>query len=316
MSSNKKQEFDLRLKYLKDIGVEKINQVQEYRGEPPNRKSYNLNIFESILLPLTPEQWISICMSEGNSYIGGCCGNTSVIQDKINSIFRFDSGWLKISKLSKISELMINHDECDKPDNTINFQFLPKGKNLEQTVKLCHGLLAKKEMLDPWQVIALIWHITKDFYKPDVPFVHGEHIAPLETSISILSRGLHTLNIDHLFKIGNKSSFQDKINKALTLVKLLPALKTVNEQIETIYSGPLEGYAIVDKEKNQKVCINGLGYCIFSSMKEIDKLFDLWESNDKEFEDEKTINKVLAREKFSVRKVRVSKENGIEFLDS
>ena len=109
-------------------------------------------------------------------------------------------------------------------------------------------------------------------------------------------------------------------NKVMMHYKLLPALKVFNENIDKLSLGSMDGFALVDLEKGRdKVAMNGLGYCLYQTQEEIDEHIKFLKEIDSEYVDEgrgygprfgKTID-----ERYCVRKVRVSKENGIEFLD-
>jgi len=87
-------DFKQRCVLLTAFGCE-INQEHEYRTDKETgaRAEHNVNLFRNILLPFTAQEWCSICMREGEDYLGGCCGNMSAMQDIIQEVFR-NSGFI------------------------------------------------------------------------------------------------------------------------------------------------------------------------------------------------------------------------------
>jgi hypothetical protein len=314
-------EFDKRVAMLAALGAE-VTFEEEYRPRDPPRSPHPLKLFKSVKLPLTAREWCELFMSDGAFYMGGCCGTMSALQDEICHNIRMDSGWFSIEKLAEIAETMIQHD-CGEDDYAeVRFAKIPKSKSLGDLVATFQAALEGPErtsgnMIDAWQIMALIWHITKDHYGPKIPQAYGDHMSELEKATSLLARGFQSLSYEHLFRgavpgedLGSLS--QHKVGRAMTLYRLFPAWKEMNEKIGELNLGPLEGFALIDKEKGpEEVCINGRGYCIFETQAEVDALMALWRQQDKEYEvqDRQPID-----ERIGVRRVRVTAEKGIEFL--
>jgi hypothetical protein len=311
-------EFDRRVGMLAALGAE-VTFEEEYRPEEPPRSPHPLKLFKSVKLPLTAREWCELFMSDGAFYMGGCCGTMGWLQDQICHTIRMDSGWFSIEKLSEIAETMIQHD-CEGEDDDVEVRFakIPKSKSLGDLVVTFKAALegrSKDQMINAWQIMALVWHITKDFYAPKVPETLG-HLPEPERSIRILSDSFQRLSWEHLFQaVGTPDTTptsQTKTNRAMALYKMLPAWKTMAEKMGELDLGPVEGVALIDKEAGpDEVCSNGRGYCIFETQAEVDDLLNLWRQQDKEYEVKK---RKPIDERIGVRRVRVSAEKGIEFL--
>lgn len=298
-------EFQKRVELLKTLGAE-FHTEYEYRTVDGERGPHNIEVFRSVKPPFTAEELAGLYMSDGQFYMGGCCGQMGALQDLICSEIRHNSGWFKIRKLEEIAEIMISHDGSNKKELT--FKAIPEGKTLQDLVDLASKPIKKNQLRKVWWWLALIWHITKDFYNPEEPHGFHENIEEPERAISVLSSCLHFLNFQHLFSNGPQA--QGKANETLLFYRMLPALKALNDNISKMTLPPMEGFAIVELEKPEEVTKNGYGYCIFEGKDEAERMFKLWEHSEKEHEAVKSV-----RERLKLRRVRVSSENGIEFLD-
>lgn len=316
--------FDEAAKVLKRLHVQ-FRQDYEYRGDCPNRARYNLPFFTSVRLPLSPLEWCAICMRDGCHYVGGCCSAESAVQDIMNSIFR-DSGWTTINEIAEIADTSIHHDDLDATG-------VPNFKHL--------GLLIDVVELwgqfDPWHKIAVVWHLTKDNYVPKAPEASRGNSDGVEEAMTVLEGGLRHLNIHRLFERMDQhseaagideevrkqlehnrlqSASQGQTSKLLALYRILPALKTFTEKVNELNPGPLEGFALVHKElAGDVVAKNGHGYCVYANKKDANEIMELWRKDDAERKDERGSNWKPIDERIVVRKVRVSVEKGIEFLD-
>ena len=83
--------------------MEKILELLEKRGMEINRDyeyehtdtpaghvgvRHDKKEIQSIEIPLTDEEWCSLCMRDGQRYMGECCGQTGQVQDILNDLFR------------------------------------------------------------------------------------------------------------------------------------------------------------------------------------------------------------------------------------
>lgn len=293
--------FESREGLLKELGI-RYSVEQEYRPKNPPRSPHPIRVFKGVDLPLTPEDWCQLCMVEGDYYVGGCCGAMSHLQDLVNHVFRFDSGWITTDRLEEMALCIIDHGD---------FAGIPF-----ETDKPVEDLVAEAKAnwdeCDPWDRIALCWHLVKDHHAPEIPRAYGNHLSEIDKSIATLSHGLSALSWDHLFKDKQPPNSQRRVNRTHLLHRMLPALKTLVEGVRDLDYGPVDGFALIDKEKgDEAIATNGYGLCIVETQEEVDKLLGLWKRQQEEYEvqERKDIDSVIG-----VRRVRVSLENGVEFL--
>ena len=297
--------FQKAEKVLNAIGVKYYTEHDYGKQGTDTRHEFAVPLFTYVKLPFTPLEWCALCMKDGMFYVGGCCATCSAIQDIISHCFRFDSGLISIKKLSEIAELWILHEE----DGEIQFGKTPK-KTLFKGFKL--------GVLDPWQKMALIWHVVKDYYRQEIPSGFGDHIREEDKAISLLSTTLSRLSIARMFDNMGESAFvggntgQKDTNHLIALSKVVPALKILNKQIKKLAPKDFEGFALMDKLGGPE-CIahNSMGLCIYKTREEIDSILDLWGKQENEFE-EQAIN---IDERIGIRKVKITLKNGLEFTD-
>ena len=303
--------FNERIQMLKSLGVE-YGTEYEYRGEGEERKEYRLDFFTSVRLPLTAAEWCSLCMSGGENYIGGCCGQSSATQDILNHIFRHDSGFPPIRDLAELVDMLNAHDPIT---GRIPFDSLDKLDDPLPRLVERAGEPQNWEKLSPWDKIALVWHIVKDCWRPQVPAASGPHRTELDDAVSVLSRGMQAISWERLFR-GNKDvSSQAIAQRALLLAKLLPAWETMNRRITELDLGGFDGWALIDKRQGpDEIAMNAMGYCIFATREECDNLLKLWRETEVKYKGRKPPDSPID-EIIGIRRVRVSPEKGAEFLD-
>lgn len=302
-------EFEKRCEMLKKLGVE-FRQASEWRPKEPPRKPHPINTFQSFSLPFSPEEWCSVCMNDGNNYVGGCCGNMSVVQDILEHCFRLESGWLGSNDMFEIAQLFETHHDVEEGEE---FGIGGYGKLIKSLDEEFEAALSFWKEADPWRKIAVIWHISKDFLAPSVPSAPGKHISPLESAIATLSDGMRFLRLERLFSENRTKTSQDQAQKVMILARVLPALKIVNEQIKSMDPGSINGFALVDLEiGNNEIASNRLGLCIYGTREEANQIMNMWRRDqaEKELSEQKPID-----ERIKIRSVRVSVDKGLEFLD-
>ncbi len=304
--------FAERAALLDQLGI-KYHRGEEWRGEPPNRGPQPIDVFEGVLLPLSPVEWMSVAMRDGDHYLGGCCGAMSALQDEIEHVFRFESGWAKCRDLARMASIIENHDEIGEK---VPWNDLPTPiEDLVKALGLGTSGLAF-DPLTPWEKIALCWHLVREHYSPEVPCAVHKNVTPLDGAIRILARSLEYFSLGHFFVPEGQDSEKTQIeaSKLIVLARLLPALKTLNEHIGELGVEPIEGFALVDRERGpDAVCSNGYGYCILATRAEADELFRLWTKQAEQYEDDD--RKKHLHDHIGIRPVRVTREKGIEFLD-
>jgi hypothetical protein len=256
---------------------------------------------------------MSVTMNDGDHYLGGCCGAMSALQDAIEGVFRFESGWAKCRDLAQMAGIIANHDDVGAK---VPWNDLPKPiDELVVDLKLGPSGLAFDD-LSPWEKIALCWHLVRDHYSPEVPHAIHKNVAPLDAAIRILARSLEYFSLGHFFVPEGQDSEETQIeaSKLIVLARLLPALKTVNEHIHELGVKPIEGFALVDREQGpDAVCSNGYGYCVLATRAEADELFRLWVEQAEQYQEDE--RKKHLHDHIGIRPVRVTREKGIEFLD-
>jgi hypothetical protein len=302
MAPNKRRaNFAKAAAVLKRLNVG-FRRAEEWRDTPPPRRPHPLPIFTSVLLPFAPKEWCELMMSEGRYYVGGCCGTMSATQDILAHSFRLESGWMDIEKLEEIAELSVSHGDGDR-DEKPNFK---TPGDLDIAVN-------KWTALDPWQKMAVIWHLVKGCYVPGKPNAPRPNPPPIDHAIGTLWRGLQLLSYHRVFAQDGAAESQKRADRLLALHRLLPALRTLNEGIGGLDPGPFEGYALIDKEGGGGVAENRYGLCIFLTRAEPEKLLEAWRAHDAE--QRVRVGRKPIDERICIRPVRVSSERGIEFLD-
>ena len=297
-------EFTARCELLNSLGV-RFGVDEEWRGEPPNREPYPLKIFTRVWFPFNADEWCSLFMSDGDNYLGGCCGAMSRVQDLVCSEIRSGSGWFGVSDLEEIAGAMSRHDDLAEG---VSFKNLPKGKSLANLVA-AEPLAPRR----PWSWMALVWHIVKDFRDPERPHAVGPHVEQPERAIHVLSQSLRYLDIVDLFG-GHPAKYddQERAMKLLTVSRVVPALAELNANLEKLDTGPFEGFALIQKEAGpEAICQNGLGYCIYSTEEAAQEILNLWVKADQE----RKTPKKPSRDAFALRKVRITLKEGLVFLD-
>jgi hypothetical protein len=292
---------------LRYLGVE-FRQKSEWRGEVgKGRKEVKLPIFESVLLPLTHKEWCFLVQKNGPYYVGGCCTQMSVLQDELAHLFRFDSGWVSCGKLAEIADIMIGHD-CSESDD-------PKMLSFKDYPGDLNDLLVKAKRnwrkISVWNKIQLVWHLVKDNYTPEVPDSF-DHWPPIRQSLHTLANGFSALNWEHLIERMSASD-QFKAQHTILLARILPALKTFNDNLDKLGLEPVEGFALIDKEAGpDAVAENGKGYCLFETREEAEDMLRAWRRDEAEHEDRKPEKPIDDR--IGIRPMRVTVEKGLELL--
>jgi hypothetical protein len=306
--------FEHACKLLRLLRVEYNTDYDYGKQGTEKRHQFDVPCFTRVRLPLSPLEWCQVCMRDGWHYAGGCCATCSAIQDILSHAFRFGSGWIDMQELGDMAQLWEEHGEGDQ---IVKFS--------EEPDEFHHKAFVDSR-LDPWEKIALVWHIAKNFYEPRVPGAYGDHLRELDKAVSLLGSSLHALSIHRMFdqneihtlegqKVLEGQKSQDQASWLIILSRILPALKTLNEQIDQLGPPPMEGWALIDLEKGpDAVASNGLGLCLYRTEEEVEHLLQLWREQEGQRE-EKTERKGKIDDRIRVRRVRVTREKGIEFLD-
>jgi len=290
--------FEDRARLLDSIDIQYI-QASKWK----DKRRQDLELFESVELPLDPDHWCSLCMSEGASYVGGCCGTMSHVQDLLEHVFRMGNGYIRMNQFANLVEAILDHGDFE---GKIRFDKLDRSiEDIAAEAKDC----SVWESYSPWDLIALTWHLTKDFYSPKTPTPYNQDFSEVEKAIHTLHHGASTLSWALLCQKTSTPdgefdlASQSRGNRSVLLYRLIPALRTLFNRIDELDAGPFDGVALVDTEIDRNaIAHNNLGLCIFGSEEDARKLVALLD------EDE--------AKKIELRPVQVSKENGVVFKDS
>lgn len=288
------RDFELCRLMLEMIGAE-YHQATEWVTENGERFERPLPKFRSVKLPLTAEEWVSLTQRENDHYIGGCCGNSSQTQDRVNALYRFESGWVSGDKLEEIAREVVDHD--GEESEFWNYEVLSE--------KVQNPEAGKPR--DPWVVMAAVFHLTRfHLSSGEAPRALGEHVPPIRKALSILEHIATAISWEHIFDRGREITVQDKATRAVALARFAPALAFVQEHLDQLYYGPVTGTAIIDLESGPNgIASNGYGLCIYDTSEDVEAILS------------RTIENIPeARARLSTRPVRVSKEEGIVFLDT
>jgi len=297
--------FQDRSTLLDKYGI-KWTQDQEWRGEVgPNRKPHPIEVFQRVLLPLSPVEWLSCCMSDGSNYVGGCCGAMSALQDRLNHIFRFDSGWASGRELAEMAQIIIEHGDFEG--------FIPWDKTADNFIPV-DKLRVNTQYLNPWDKISLCWHLIDGFYSAEVPHASHPDRTELQRSTYVLGNAMHYLSMCNLFENNpiKAPDSQERANRATLLARVLPALKLLNDNIDQLDLGPVKGWALIDTNQGpDEVATNGFGYCIYAERTEAETLYQTWVREAEEYEEIE--RKQHLADHLKIRPVQVTAQDGIQF---
>lgn len=309
--------FDKAYETLKSLGIE-CNREQEYRKRPANVSSqgkmgthdpHDLNLFRDVYLPLSPEMWCNLLMADGEDYVGGCCATMSNLQDLIESVFRFNSGWISCTQLEEISLIIIGHGDFD---GKVRWGRLSDDQVIELTNEWQNS---EGGEFSSWDRIALCWHLVRDNYGPEVPKAYHASISEVDKAVSLLREGLTILSWDHL-RDKSIADPQWAGNHLITLARIVPALKTLYECVEELSPGDFEGVALFDKQIGSQgveaIASNRMGLCIFQHREDAETMMNLWRKQDAEYKEERKDPPI--DERIEIRPIRVSMSKGLELI--
>ncbi len=296
----------------------------------------------NICLPLSPENWCAIAMREGDSYVGGCCGNTSAIQDDVNSIFR-EGGWIRANDFREFVEQCSTHEgfegfedfgdpetwtkviamgEEERKKHPELETFDPKVFRTMTLPDIAKWVKNYWPWVDPWKKIELTWHCAKNLLAEDrraSDMLRPRNPTDVREAVFGLSRSMSVLSWEHLLENGGASlTFQKKATRTKLLYLTWPHLKLLHDKIQDLGWGPVRGFALVEKA-TQEVCRNGLGDCVYETPKEAEEVLALWIAEDSEEKRRRVARdgepQLPVAERVVIQGVEISLEKGL-VLDS
>jgi len=263
--------FEEASKHLKRLGI-RVTQRKDYRPPPDDPKGLRdpvpLPIYEYFVPPFTAKDWRRIGQRDGDHYVGGCCGQTSAIQDIIEKWFR-DGDFARIQDLSEMAEMWNRHDGEGSWFKNLRMPIEEITKKTEQWA-------------NPWFRLAVVWHLVQDCFDSKVENGIRTDMSPADRAICTIDRIASALSMHRVFG-GGFDNDQMTVNKLLILARFAPALRYVLNHIDAYAGGPttVTGWAMVDLEKGEDViCENGFGYCVFSDRAELNRVLALWAKNE------------------------------------
>lgn len=259
------------------------------------------NEIRKVFLPLLPVEWCAICMREPFSdeilrlsqYRGDAEEVMPSLQKYIRDRWFYWGGWADTSEIVMIGKFMRDFDKNQGP-----FSDLLSKDGLEDLISKTKTL----SKTSAWDKIAIVYHAVKDHYNPRTGYHWMDaRQTEIDTAFGVIDDFAHPLSVRSLFASDDvRRMHTENANLIIYLYRFLPALKYLNEQARTIAPDKVEGWGIY---QDDSICENRAGYCIYLSQEEAQEMIDHWVKFNPGDED-----------RFSIKKVRVSIEDGIEIL--
>lgn len=245
----------------------------EVRAEDPTT-------LDSVRLPFSAEQWSDIANRHGR-FLGMCCATISQLRDLLVAALH-EAGWISMDALREVIVLARGHD------------LLPR-------------TAAEQDALNPWTLLARVWEAVEPYAKPAAASGNSlRNLAndprDLENALEIVSLLAARLAYDTAFT--TEADAREACGLRLNLVRLLPALATVNARVATLWPGDFTGVALVWKATPDHIIETNGGPTLYATREASEETLRWWRRTDPE---------VDAKVRF--RPVRVTLEKGLEFLD-
>lgn len=237
--------FEQSLAHLTSMGITVFRDHERQNGV-----DVPLNIFTRFEPPFTPEEWCQIARSMGNQYVGGCCAQSSAIQDVVCDWFRF-GGAIPIADLARIAEMSILHDGPSSAFHT-----------LPMPVK---EMVAAHPSSDLWERLALIWHLVKDYYVVKAPTAYHPKFSEGDKAIRTIQDVATALSYHRVFNKDSNTE-QDQAERLMQLARMVPSLRYVLNHVDeyTLGASDFEGWALVELDKSpESICQNSYGLCLY-----------------------------------------------------
>ena len=248
-----------------------------------------------VTFPLSPEEWCSLCMRDGEHYVGGCCGNTGVIQDHFCMVFR-DSGGADASTVVSLMKTASSHDgfglyKSDmKPD-------------------MVDWYIGRWEQLKPADKIGICCQAVKDKLNPEALELPSIDRKEPEDFLKALGESLGLLRYqDWMFDAQEKKNGKRHANREVLLARVLAACRRVMDISVPAMSEPFRGFAVV--HGRDEIMKDNHGYCIYREEKEALQVLDMWKKAVVEAKKENQQVRI-AVEKLTVKRISVDARGGI-----
>lgn len=233
---------------LEQRGIEFVFDF-EYQGEGEKRRCVFLpQRITHINLNLAPQEWCNLCMLDGEEYIGGCCGQTSAVQDILNGIFR-EGGEIASWEAWNLIETGAGHDGFETLTETSEEALLAEEQRWDQL-----GALDK--------IFLSVAAATPRLRVGGMARITPSH--PDETGMRELYDALAPIR----FSFGpsdeeEKRGRQHEANQMHFIARAMPAAKAFVSHAESLLAEPWKGWAIVDPSNDNEIWRNGFGLMIY-----------------------------------------------------
>lgn len=237
----------------------------EYVTEGDKRVRKELDVITHVHLPLSSDEWCSLCTHDGDYYMGGCCGNMSALQDILNGAFR-DSGLFNARTLRQVADLCLGHEGFEDFEDPFLFD-----KPFDE--------------LDPFQKLGLIWQASKDLLqvgKWDVP--QESDLTEYEEAIRLASSHTMRLGWGSFFASANKDKDQTRCNSLHHQARLLAALRTIYDYLKKS-DDTFAGWGLRNVE-TKNPAEDYFGLCLFETKEKVENLIETLRRNDDFVEEE------------------------------
>ena len=239
--------------------------------------SWDNKFVDGVHLPFDAATWIDLLDTEGEA-LGSCCANISSIRDRLFTAVRH-SRIIDAYDLHEVYILIRDHN-CGEDYTEADIT---------------------KASKDPLVKLMWLWEQIKEDVKPD-SLLHKNKKRDKERTIfddfdSIInaSRVLCWSDILKHNDTDDFHKFNSKVNIAVALGRILPALQHINAKLEEIAPAPFKGYAVCYKN-TEEIADTRLGLAVYKTKKLAQELGQPLDD-------------------FEIRKVEISLENGVKFLD-
>jgi hypothetical protein len=297
---------------LAAVGVT-VGHKYEYRGEQgAGRYCVDLpDTVASVSLPFTAREWCAICMSEASCpeehyesiYIGGCCGNTGLVQDIVNSAFR-SGGLLSADELQTAGSMLRGHDGWEYFSGEFDVFEALQPERWEPT-PLYNGYRDTSTLparLDPWEKICVIHAALEPLLalerdeqpkeRPVHPEVEAERpgtavMSRLENSLrrtswgDMLAPSLKQLaEADPATEHGQRQldeASSHRLSRRLAFMRLLQPTRDLNALLDEMVATeePIDGFAIV-RRGSDEVLTSNRGLCVYGDRAAAERVLELW----------------------------------------
>lgn len=268
-----------------DLDAEDDKQ-REYAKEGIHVQFMHGKIFR-VCLDFTPEEWISILDNNGDYAVS----SSSIFKTLTDALQ--NSGWIYARDLCEITHELECDDDgpADDPES-------------------------------PLHRIAQLWHrIQKEAEPAEKPFAYDPN--NLRDAITILREGLDTWASLKLFDEpdGLDEKFIRQADSQMTIIRLLPALRTLYHQIHQLEIPEFRGFGILGENDTLAYCYGGPA--VFLTREKAEKVKNDWniEIENTPIEDpepDETVEETRRREArnvrrkpYTVKRISITFENGM-----